>query len=152
MKRHASLTILRFQQFWKKLEKQKLTPEAFFVSNLAFLQIDYPVYLGYHMNVSNVLAADVYRKLADARGIVAALEVPAKIAEWDGFYSFTQGRPEVLISEHSVFDDYSLEGNCYLQDPNGNKFSLVNRNGRTLILGKQLDRSKTSLNYFSSIG
>lgn len=130
-------------------EAKKLSPDAFLVSNLAFLKINCPIYLSYHLNVSNMLSANYYNQIANVKGIIAALETPPKIAEKNGFYSFTNGKPEVLISKHSLFKDYNLEGKCYLQDPRGDKLEIREVNSRMLILGKLLNREGTKNNYYS---
>ncbi len=126
-------------------------PYAFMVSELCLAE-KYPIIVSQYANVSNTLSASAWGKLGDVKGIVAALEVSPSKAKKIGFIPFTGRQVELMISENDFFNEHNVpEGaECELVDPNGNRYPVIRRNGRTVVLSPKERDIRGEMEKFSA--
>ena len=113
-------------------------PLAFMASEPSLLS-DYPAILSPYANVANTLAARAWQEFGVIRGAVPSLEISQAGAENArlGFAGYDGYPQELMISENDLFFELGEgpeNGKYELCDPNGNRFEITRRYGRTVIL------------------
>ncbi|PIN83110.1 hypothetical protein COV61_04040, partial [Candidatus Micrarchaeota archaeon CG11_big_fil_rev_8_21_14_0_20_47_5] len=121
----------------KEISEEK--PFAFMASEPSLVQ-EYGTILSPYANVTNTLAVEAWRGFGNVVGAVASLEVSHLQEEYTelGFMKYSGYPLELMISENDLFFELGMEGKCELEDPRGNRFEIIRRGGRTVILkGKE---------------
>ncbi|MBU0586507.1 U32 family peptidase [Candidatus Micrarchaeota archaeon] len=117
------------------LKKIRGFEAGFMVSELALSDIG-RIVVSHYANVSNSLAAREWMNLGKVEGVVSSVELMANAAKRIGFINYTGNRLELMISENNLFKDLEVDekGRWELKDPKGNKFRILKRNGRTVVI------------------
>ena len=122
----------------KMREISQQRPLAFMASEPS-LVADYPTVLSPYSNVTNTLAARAWQEFGNIRGAAPSLEI-SRAGEENarlGFASYEGYPQELMVSENDLFFELGEspeKGKYELCDPNGNRFEITRRYGRTVIL------------------
>lgn len=105
----------------------------FMISELSMLS-EYECYISPYANVSNSLAAEEWLNIGkNIKGIVGCPEMGEERANRIGLMYYS-GRLELAISENDWYNEMGIRGKCSLVDPRGNRYPIIKKGNRTVIL------------------
>jgi hypothetical protein len=113
-------------------------PAAFMASELSMLS-DHPTIVDGYANVTNALAAQQWGMAGNVTAIVGSPELPKDAAQKMGLIPFGNRSLELMISENDIVKENGadVKEGCELVDPRGERFSILRRGGRTVIVSRR---------------
>jgi collagenase-like PrtC family protease len=113
-------------------------PSAFMASDLSMVS-DYPTIVDGYANVTNAMAAAQWGMVGNVTAIVGSPEVPKDAAPKMGLIPFGRRTIELMISENDLVMDNKADmaQGCELVDPRGERFSIIRKEGRTVIVSRR---------------
>jgi hypothetical protein len=119
-------------------ETKESGPSAFMASDLSMVS-DYPTIVDGYANVTNAMAALQWGTLGNVTAVVGSPELPKDAAPKLGLIPFGRRTIELMISENDLVMDNNADiaQGCELVDPRGERFSIVRRDGRTIMVSKR---------------
>jgi|GEM_PF-3696219 len=113
-------------------------PAAFLASELSMLS-DHPTIVDGYANVTNAMAAQQWGMAGNVTAIVGSPELQKDVAQRMGLIPFGRKNIELMISENDIVKENGadIKEGCELVDPRGERFSILRRGGRTVIVSRR---------------
>ena len=119
-------------------EMEESGPAALMASELSMLS-DHPTIVDGYANVTNTMAAQQWGMAGNVTAIVGSPELPKGTAQKIGLIPFGRKNIELMISENDIVNENGadIKEGCELVDPRGERFSIIRRGGRTVIVSRR---------------
>jgi collagenase-like PrtC family protease len=113
-------------------------PAAIMASELSMAS-DHPTIVDGYANVTNVLAAKQWETAGNVTAVVGSPELPKDVAQKIGLIPFGRRTIELMISENDLIGENKADitQGCELVDPRGERFSVIRKEGRTVIVSRR---------------
>jgi collagenase-like PrtC family protease len=113
-------------------------PAAILASELSMAS-DHPTIVDGYANVTNVMAAQQWETVGNVTAIVGSPELPKDVAQKIGLIPFGRRTIELMISENDLIGENKADmaQGCELVDPRGERFSVIRKEGRTVIVSRR---------------
>jgi putative protease len=113
-------------------------PAALMASDLSMAS-DHPTIVDGYANVTNVMAAQQWEMAGNVTAIVGSPELPKEVAQKIGLIPFGRRSIELMISENDIVRENGadIKQGCELVDPRGERFGILRREGRTVIVSRR---------------
>ena len=109
------------------------SPLAFMASDPSMVS-KYPTIVSTYANITNTLAGKTWQTFGNVVNEVSSIEIGFNKARELGFTPYSGREIELMISENDLLSELGAKENCYLSDPNKNKFFIRRKFGKTIIV------------------